>query len=490
VTPPPPVSRDQVEVISSLLDSRGLDAGDLVDAIRMLADAKQKAGKVPAPDELGMKVCGDKEYLYAGFTDAWIYRNNKTQGRNYYLRVKEKGKAPFVKSLDTSERSEALVKGRLLYQEVRGKIQRGEKIKSVTTDQLIEKYLTSVSKNITSIPKAGLVQRTYDCKVIYLDFWKRYIDECGYSARKIEQIPHEVGENFGTWIQSQKKKAYSDKPYSHEYINSVIVEVKSMYKKYALEKRLISSDYIPNFKSLKVQPDGNHKRHILSEDEWKEVTTYMRSNAYLKPVGTTELEQCKRAMFREYMLIAYSTGCRPNELITMTWGDIRVNPQDSDEDKKIFRLMKVRSENSKTGVSRTINAPVARRLQRLESAYKKMGMRCEHGDFLFRNPAPATREKNISWGKQALTNRLAKLLIDSGVQTKLDSRKEKIVLYSQRHFYVSMRLRYGLNIHLLCKQIGSSVTYVEKNYSHVLVESNTEQMSTGMTRLKTLETMD
>ena len=114
MTPPPPVSRDQVEVISSLLDSRGLDAGDLVDAIRMLADAKQKAGKVPAPDELGMKVYGDKEYLYAGFTDAWIYRNNKTQGRNYYLRVKEKGKAPFVKSLDTSERSEALVKGRLL----------------------------------------------------------------------------------------------------------------------------------------------------------------------------------------------------------------------------------------------------------------------------------------------------------------------------------------------------------------------------------------
>ena len=28
--------------------------------------------------------------LHAGFTDAWIYRNNKTQGKNYYLRVKEK----------------------------------------------------------------------------------------------------------------------------------------------------------------------------------------------------------------------------------------------------------------------------------------------------------------------------------------------------------------------------------------------------------------
>ena len=98
MTPPPPINREQVEVLTSLLESKGLDAGDLVDAIKMLADAKAKAGKVPAPDELGMKVYGDKEFLYAGFTDAWIYRNNKTQGRNYYLRVKEKGKSPYVKS--------------------------------------------------------------------------------------------------------------------------------------------------------------------------------------------------------------------------------------------------------------------------------------------------------------------------------------------------------------------------------------------------------
>jgi len=46
LTPPPPINREQVEVLTSLLDSKGLDAGDLVDAIKMLADAKEKAGKV------------------------------------------------------------------------------------------------------------------------------------------------------------------------------------------------------------------------------------------------------------------------------------------------------------------------------------------------------------------------------------------------------------------------------------------------------------
>ena len=71
------------------------------------------------------------------------------------------------------------------------------------------------------------------------------------------------------------------------------------------------------------------------------------------------------------MLIAYNTGARPNELMTMTWGDVRVNPQDSKENQQVMRLLKVRAENAKTGKSRTINAPVARRLQRLQKAYDR-----------------------------------------------------------------------------------------------------------------------
>jgi hypothetical protein len=47
-----------------------------------------------------------------------------------------------------------------------------------------------------------------------------------------------------------------------------------------------------------------------------------------------------------------------------------------------------------------------------------------------------------------------------------------------------------MNIHLLAKNIGSSVLYIEKNYSHVQIESNTEQITQGMAKLKTLEEQD
>ena len=63
-----------------------------MDAIQMLAAAKKAAGKVPGPDqdEMGRKVFQDKEFLYPGLTDAWIYRNGQTKSRAWYLRVKTK----------------------------------------------------------------------------------------------------------------------------------------------------------------------------------------------------------------------------------------------------------------------------------------------------------------------------------------------------------------------------------------------------------------
>ena len=477
-------------MLTTLLDSKGLDAGDLIDAIQSLAAAKQKAGKVPAPDDQGMKVYGEKEYLFAGFTDAWVYRNNKTASRNYYLRVKEKGKTPFVKSLDTPDRSEALVRGRLLYQEVKGKIARGERSKSLTTGMLIEKYLASESKKISPVPKAGITKQTYYCKEGYLRLWQKFIDERKLGKRVIEQLPTDVGKEFPYWMKNQPKYFYKDQPYSHGYINSIMMEVKHMYFTYAVENKYISRDGVPSFERLREQPDNTAKRDILEEEEWLQLTTYMRSNAYLKPSGSSALEQCKRKIFREYMLIAYNTGARPNELLTMTWGDIRINPRDTAEHQATMRLMLVRAENSKTGKSRTINAPVARRLERLKKAYEEIGMACNPTDYVFRNPTWKRQTKNIAWGQPALTKRLGKVLEWSGVQEELNRTNRKITLYSQRHFYCTLRLRHGMNIHLLAKNIGSSVLYIEQTYSHVQVESNTEKITQGMAKVKTLEEQD
>jgi integrase len=237
----------------------------------------------------------------------------------------------------------------------------------------------------------------------------------------------------------------------------------------------------------KAQPNTDPKRHILEVSEWEALATYLRTNKYLKPEGASILEETKRAIFREFMGIAYNTGMRPKELLGLTWNDVRENITDTKENQKIFRLLEVRASNSKTGKKRVVNAPVARRLQRLEKAYKTIGMSKAPQDFIFRNPTWERQEKNIPYGQPAFTKRLASALVEAGIKENLERTGRNITLYSSRHFYTTLRLQNGLNIHLLARQLGTSTTYIDQTYSHIQIEQNTEKISQGMSLIKKIE---
>ena len=47
-----------------------------------------------------------------------------------------------------------------------------------------------------------------------------------------------------------------------------------------------------------------------------------------------------------------------------------------------------------------------------------------------------------------------------------------------------------MNIHMLCRNIGSSVTYVESTYSHVETAKSTEELTKGIGFIKKLEQQD
>ena len=51
-------------------------------------------------------------------------------------------------------------------------------------------------------------------------------------------------------------------------------------------------------------------------------------------------------------------------------------------------------------------------------------------------------------------------------------------------------LEHGVNIHMLCRNIGSSVTYVESTYSHVETAKSTEELTKGIGFIKKLEQQD
>lgn len=434
------------------------------------------------------KIFKDKYFLYPDTTDGFIYRDGRTKSGNFYIRIYcRETKKVFSKSLRTSSKEEGMVLGRQIYKEMYGKLVRGEKTKSLTTDELIENYLKDEEKKISPFPQTGITNKTFKRKVSYLKVWSNYIkNELRMVDTPIQNIPSDITREFKYWIQKQEKVKYSNrKNWSSDYINSIISEVIKMYKESGVRGGYISK--VPEIDFLKSQPLNQNKRDILSVEEYERLVLYLRTNKFLKPEGSTLLDQTRRSIFREFIGISYNTGMRPSEILKLKWGDVSINITDTKENQKIYRIIKVRTENSKTGRMRSVNGPVGRRFERLKKTYEKMGFDCSQDQYIFKNTHPRMKGENTPYHNSVFSKKLSEVLKGSGLQEELDKDGRRITLYSSRHFYTTLRLQNGLDIHLLSKQLGTSTRYIDETYSHIQVETNTERITQGMTLLKTLE---
>jgi integrase len=162
--------------------------------------------------------------------------------------------------------------------------------------------------------------------------------------------------------------------------------------------------------------------------------------------------------------------------------EIMENPNWDSERRETDLLMKVRKENSKTGRARVCVAPVKKRIERILSSYKKIGIVHKPDDFLFINPISKERKH---YGRMIMYNRLKDTLERSGLKDDLAKEGKSITIYSFRHQYACWRLRYGdVPIHLLAKQMGTSIQKIEQTYGHIEVEQQAEVITKAQDRIK------
>ena len=84
--------------------------------------------------------------------------------------------------------------------------------------------------------------------------------------------------------------------------------------------------------------------------------------------------------------------------------------------------------------------------------------------------------------------RLRKVLEDSGLQEEFDAEDKSVSIYSFRHQYAAWRLRYGsVPIHLLAKQMGTSVSKIESTYGHIMVVEEADKITKGQEILRKSE---
>jgi len=479
---PPPEERKTLDALGALLESRGLDAADFIDTLNLLSAIKKKDAEKAAREEAqqekaGLKIFGDKEYVFETRTDVFIYRDNRTKSGRYYVRIYDsKTKKVHSESLRTTNRIEALAAAEKLYREKRDKLTRGVKMVSINTKELIDIYLSARFKERSNTPHTGITYASYDNLATKLKYWEEYINHHKHKKTKIENIPPELAKGFAIWIKEQPKKHYQGTQRSNETINQIVSAVKKMYKDIALEEKYITLAEFPIFKHLKVQRDSAPKRDVLETEEKEAIRRFLQYK-YTREKDIDDNERLKRKQFTFLFTIHYATGARNKELLGLRWRDISIVKGEREELTRINRALFIPPENSKTGKGRHIISPIADALERMKKMYKDNGIECNRDDFIFPNLSKTKSNKNIPYAQPAIEKRLARVLELSGMKEKLQREGRHITLSSARHYYATDALMRKVDIYTLALNMGTSISYISSTYSHITTMMKSEEIT-------------
>ena len=135
----------KVESVDADALKNGLDA--IANAYGLSAETVGKLlagvskGKEVVDDIQQPKLHLDKELIWND-PSCYIYKRNNTKNKYWYYRHYDRStKQRYVKSLCTTDKVEAISAARIIYQEVKGKVERGHKLKNITTADLITLFL-------------------------------------------------------------------------------------------------------------------------------------------------------------------------------------------------------------------------------------------------------------------------------------------------------------------------------------------------------------
>ena len=484
--------KSNIEALASLLDAKGLDAGDFIDVINALAGIKKRDAAKEVKEEKKSKakekkIFVDKEFVYETRTDVFIYRDGRTKSGRYYVRIYDpRTKRTHSESLRTANRIEALSAAERIYRERKDALNRGVKVYSIDTKELIRLYQVDRRKELTDIPHQGITQSSFKTLCGHLNLWQIYVKEKGHAKTRLEDIPTELGRGFALWIKARPKQFDDKSERSNETINSTVAAVKKMYRDIAIEEKYITQAELPIFRYLKTNREIKHARDVLEAEEFEYLRKWM-TNKWCREKDIDENERLKRHIYGLYLTINYYTGARNKEMLGIRWRDVAPIATESKEDQRINRSIFIPADNAKTGRSRHIVAPVASQFDRIKAHYKKARIEVDRDDYVFINLSKTKRGTNTPYEQPAMAKRLKQVLAGSGLQEKLDATNRVLNQYSARHHAATQALMRGVNIYDLSVNLGTSVLYVERTYSHVTSMMKSKELTKGQGRWKAIE---
>ena len=460
---------ENLSALSSLLESAGLTAKDFMQTLSVLGNAKKENIEKQKKLATEGKIFLNKEFIIPARTDVYIYQDNRTKNKNYYIRIWEpKTRKHFSQSLKTNIREIAFTRANEIYLNRVGRLNFGLNNKSITANELVQKYSQLRHKDISKTPKTtgGITEQSWIAITDRIRYYEKFVKEKGYKNTNIEDIPPDTFIRFGEWLKERRKESFkSGGARSNETINQIISAIKKMYVDIAITEKYITPNEFPTFKYLPKTREKKQKRDTIDADEFTQVSKWINYK-YCTEDGITEKERIKRRIYGITHTIHHYTGMRPKELLSIRWCDI----SDVDKDKKgygVDKVIHISSEVAKTGQSRDVIAPISNQLERLKKWYAKLNHIVDENsnEYVFLKCTDTAIRNNEPKTDIELTKRIKKVYEGADRDNYIVLNGRNITNYSARHHFITQGLLRGVDIFTISLNAGTSVQYIEETYA-------------------------
>lgn len=403
-----------------------------------------------------------------------VYTRPLVKGDVYYARYRitnkrvADGQRYVTESLDTTDEGIALDRARQRYTEIKAAEKANKAIKSgnvsAEIDAFIEAYEDGVKKGLRRHSEHML--RGFRKSIVR--YFKEYVGRKNIHDVTAQDLEEYEAWRHGYWaaraakgerVHGNAKERPSQRTIEWE------VGAFKQFLGWASERGRYSGDAL----RFKYTVDKKQARSAFTDEQLNQLGKFLNQESWLKGVGKhghdSRLTRY-REMLGAYVFFMAGTGLRPGEARNLRWRDIKYEQAaDHQEVVEVF----VHSTHSKVKRTRTAIGvqTAAFALWELQASRRQREDHAAADDYIWCD----TDGTVIKDFREGFNN----LIAAAGVET--DSMGKKLSIYSLRHYYITHRIKHGVDAYLLAKAAGTSPDMIRRFYDHVPTVDMTDELT-------------